>query len=157
MPDDVVRKVGRRIRELRQKKGWSQEKLAEEASLHRTYIGQVERGEKSIGVNRLRRIAMALGVQPSGVLGVEPMADERHTAEALADLTGLIGEYRALFGGFRRCGRESVETALTREADWNPGAAQHLVQLASDYGSFMLRNAAAIAIALDIEDGELKF
>ena len=44
MPDNVVRKVGRRIRELRRQKGWSQEKLAEEASLHRTYIGQVVEG-----------------------------------------------------------------------------------------------------------------
>ncbi len=157
MPDNVVRKVGRRIKELRQKKGWSQEKLAEEAGLHRTYIGQVERGEKSIGVDHLRRVAVALGVQPSEILGVEPMADEGHTAEALADLTGLIGEYRALLGGFGRRRRESVEAVLTKEADWTSGAAQHLVQLAGDYGSFMLRNAAAIAIALDIEDGELGF
>jgi transcriptional regulator with XRE-family HTH domain len=64
MPESVVRKVGRRIRELRQKKGWSQERLAEEADLHRTYIGQVERGEKSIGVENLFRIAQALGARP---------------------------------------------------------------------------------------------
>jgi transcriptional regulator with XRE-family HTH domain len=147
MPDNVVRKVGRRIRELRQKKGWSQEKLAEEAGLHRTYIGQVERGEKSIGVNHLRRVAAALGVQPSEILGVESMAD----------LNGLIGEYRALLDGFRRRRRGSVEAVLTKEADWTPGAAQHLLQLACDYGSFMLRNAAAIAIVLDIEDGGLGF
>ena len=44
MSDNVVRKVGRRIRELRQKKGWSQEKLAEEVGLHRTYFGQVVEG-----------------------------------------------------------------------------------------------------------------
>ena len=61
MLENVVRKVGRRIRELRQKKGWSQEKLAEEAGLHRTYIGQVERGEKSIGVENLFRVARAVG------------------------------------------------------------------------------------------------
>jgi transcriptional regulator with XRE-family HTH domain len=67
MPDNVVRKVGRRIRELRQKKGWSQEKLAEEARLHRTYIGQVERGEKSIGVENLFRIAKALGSSVASV------------------------------------------------------------------------------------------
>ncbi|HTW91483.1 MAG TPA: helix-turn-helix transcriptional regulator [bacterium] len=68
MPDDVVRKVGRRIRELRQKKGWSQEKLAEEAGLHRTYIGQVERGEKNIGVENLFRIAKAFDVEPAYML-----------------------------------------------------------------------------------------
>ena len=68
MSDNVVRKVGRRIRELRQKKGWSQEKLAEEANLHRTYIGQVERGEKSIGVENLFRIAKALGVPAAAIV-----------------------------------------------------------------------------------------
>jgi transcriptional regulator with XRE-family HTH domain len=68
MPENVVRKVGRRIRELRQKRDWSQEKLAEEARLHRTYIGQVERGEKSIGVENLVRIARALGVHTSSLV-----------------------------------------------------------------------------------------
>ncbi|MFO7675682.1 MAG: helix-turn-helix transcriptional regulator [bacterium] len=60
--------VGQRIRELREKKGWSQEKLAEEADLHRTYIGQVERGEKNIGVENLVRIAAALGSTAADVL-----------------------------------------------------------------------------------------
>ena len=68
MPENVVRKVGRRIRELRQKRGWSQEKLAEEAGLHRTYIGQVERGEKSIGVENLYKLALALGVRAGALL-----------------------------------------------------------------------------------------
>jgi transcriptional regulator with XRE-family HTH domain len=68
MPESVVRKVGHRIRELRQKKGWSQEKLAEEANLHRTYIGQVERGEKSIGVENLVRLSRALGVAAAALL-----------------------------------------------------------------------------------------
>jgi len=68
MSKDVVRKVGLRIKELRQKRGWSQEKLAEEAGLHRTYIGQVERGEKSIGVGNLVRIAHALKVKPAELL-----------------------------------------------------------------------------------------
>ena len=68
MPESVVRKVGRRIRELRQKKAWSQEKLAEEAGLHRTYIGQVERGEKSIGVENLVRLSRALGVAAAALL-----------------------------------------------------------------------------------------
>jgi transcriptional regulator with XRE-family HTH domain len=70
MPENVVRKVGRRIRELRQKRGWSQEKLAEEAGLHRTYIGQVERGEKSIGVENLFRLAAALGVPATRLVDV---------------------------------------------------------------------------------------
>ena len=59
---DIKKQVGDRIRELREEKDWSQEKLAEKASLHRTYIGQVERGEKNIGIENLVRIAGGLGV-----------------------------------------------------------------------------------------------
>jgi transcriptional regulator with XRE-family HTH domain len=60
--------VGRRIRDLRQAKGWSQEKLAEEADLDRTYIGRIERGEKNIGVENLVKIAEALGSKAAVIL-----------------------------------------------------------------------------------------
>jgi transcriptional regulator with XRE-family HTH domain len=70
MPSEVVRKVGRRIQKLRQERGWSQEKLAEEAGLHRTYIGQVERAEKSMGLENLFRVAKALGVTASTLVQI---------------------------------------------------------------------------------------
>jgi transcriptional regulator with XRE-family HTH domain len=47
---DINKDVGFRIRTLRQEKGFSQERLAELADLHRAYIGQIERGEKNIGL-----------------------------------------------------------------------------------------------------------
>ena len=61
--------VGRRIRALREAKGWSQEKLAFESGLHRTYIGGVERGERNVSVLNLRRIAVVLDAVPGGLLG----------------------------------------------------------------------------------------
>ena len=59
---DINKKIGQRIRELRQDRGLSQEQLAFEADLHRAYIGQIERGEKNIGVQNLEKIAKALKV-----------------------------------------------------------------------------------------------
>ncbi|MDP8248994.1 MAG: helix-turn-helix transcriptional regulator [Candidatus Tritonobacter lacicola] len=59
---DINKKVGQKIRELRQERGLSQEQLAFEADLHRAYIGQIERGEKNIGVQNLEKIAKALKV-----------------------------------------------------------------------------------------------
>ncbi len=56
-------KTGARIRKLRKNKGWSQEKLALEANLHRAYIGQIERGEKNIGLKNLEKIAKTLGLR----------------------------------------------------------------------------------------------
>ena len=42
----ISKVLGERLRSYRNQKGWSQEKLAERAGLHPTYIGQLERGEK---------------------------------------------------------------------------------------------------------------
>lgn len=52
--------IGNKIKDLRLKKGFSQEKLAELSNLHRTYIGMVERGERSITVKRLKQILESL-------------------------------------------------------------------------------------------------
>ena len=59
---DIKVRVGANIRKYREKKGWSQEQLAFEADLHRAYIGHIERGEKSIGLKNLEKIAKPLGV-----------------------------------------------------------------------------------------------
>lgn len=53
---------GNRVRELRQERKLSQEKLAELADLHRTYIGMIERGEKNITLVNIDKIAKALNV-----------------------------------------------------------------------------------------------
>jgi len=55
--------VGNAVRAKREALGISQEQLADLASLHRTYIGQVERGETNISLANLVRIADALSVR----------------------------------------------------------------------------------------------
>ncbi len=60
--DPVLAQVGKRIRSLRVGKGISQEMLAERSSLHRTYIGGVERGLRNPSLKSLQRIAKGLGV-----------------------------------------------------------------------------------------------
>ncbi|TCD47192.1 helix-turn-helix transcriptional regulator [Chlorobium sp. N1] len=54
--------LGRNIRAERSRNGWSQERLAEESRLHRTYVGVIERGEKRITVCNCKKIACALGL-----------------------------------------------------------------------------------------------
>ena len=76
---------------------------------------------------------------------------------AAQDVTSLVEEYRDLFEGVRSDAPSSFEEALMDGAEWTPEAAEHLLRLATAYGSFMLRNALAISLALDIEDGELGF
>lgn len=52
----------KRVRELRNERGWSQDHLADIAGLHRTYIGTIERAEQSIGLDNIEKIAKALKV-----------------------------------------------------------------------------------------------
>lgn len=48
---------------LRAERGWSQERLAEEAGLNRTYLSAVERSEQNISIDNLYRVAEGLGVE----------------------------------------------------------------------------------------------
>jgi transcriptional regulator with XRE-family HTH domain len=60
--EDICVRVGFNIRRIREDKAISQEKLAGLADLHRAYVGQIERGEKNIGLRNLEKIAKALKV-----------------------------------------------------------------------------------------------
>jgi transcriptional regulator with XRE-family HTH domain len=64
----VQTRFGRRLREVRQRKGLSQERLAERAGLHRTYVSGVERGERNISLLNIERLAVALGVAMSDLM-----------------------------------------------------------------------------------------
>ena len=59
---DINKDVGFKIRQIREERGLTQEQLAALADLHRAYIGQIERGEKNIGLVNLEKIAKALTV-----------------------------------------------------------------------------------------------
>lgn len=56
-------KLGKKIRELRKEKGFSQEGFAYEVGLDRTYMGSVERGERNIAALNLIRIAKTLKIE----------------------------------------------------------------------------------------------
>lgn len=53
-----------------------------------------------------------------------------------------------------RMDQASVVDVLTRKCDWTPNGAAVIVMLAQRYGTFVLRNALALADALGIEDGK---
>lgn len=66
--NDFLKNLGNRIRKIRNENGLSQEKLAFECELDRTYIGSVERGERNIAIINLRKIAKALKIKVSDLL-----------------------------------------------------------------------------------------
>lgn len=55
---------GTTVRQLRLERKWSQEDLAEQAGLHRNYVGGIERGERNAGLDNVHRIAAALEIRP---------------------------------------------------------------------------------------------
>jgi transcriptional regulator with XRE-family HTH domain len=67
---DIRRQVGLNVRHIRQERGWSQEDLAFEAGLDRTYISGVERGVRNPTVLVLSELAQALKVPPARLLEV---------------------------------------------------------------------------------------
>ncbi len=64
MSDDPRGLFGRRLAELRRAKGWSQEKLALESGLARSYLGGVERGQRNIALVNICKLAETLEVSP---------------------------------------------------------------------------------------------
>lgn len=61
---EIQKRFGERVRELRKRKGLSQEALAFISELDRTYIGGGERGERNVSLLNIYRIAEALEVEP---------------------------------------------------------------------------------------------
>ena len=63
--------VARNVRLIRNKMGLSQERLADLAELHRTYIGSIERAERNVSIDNIAKIAKALKVKPTDLLAEE--------------------------------------------------------------------------------------
>jgi transcriptional regulator with XRE-family HTH domain len=67
---------GNRIRQLRRKKGFSQESFADHCGLHRTYMGGIERGEHNLTIQTALTIGRGLGIPLSKLLsGIEEEID----------------------------------------------------------------------------------
>ncbi len=61
---DAAQVFGERVRARRQELGKSQEQLADDSAMHWSYIGQVERGQRNIGLHNILRLADVLGIDP---------------------------------------------------------------------------------------------
>jgi len=60
---------GRRLGDIRRKKGVTQERLAELVEVHRTYIGFIEQGKRNPTIANINRIAKALGISLKDLFG----------------------------------------------------------------------------------------
>ncbi len=107
---EISKIVGQRIRNYRIDLGYSQEKLAEVANCHPTYVGQLERGEKNATLESIEKISIALNVplpklfenlggksqETDVALGIYNLllAQPRKEQEKLFDILSEIIEYK---------------------------------------------------------------
>jgi transcriptional regulator with XRE-family HTH domain len=68
---DTLKHFGEKVRELRMKRGLSQEQLAELSGLHRTYISSLELGKRNVSLINIYTLAKALGITPDKLLKPE--------------------------------------------------------------------------------------
>ncbi|MGA2906464.1 MAG: helix-turn-helix transcriptional regulator [Terracidiphilus sp.] len=58
----LLKAFGKRIRELRTERGYSQEAFADKCGVHRTFMGTIERGESNLSFQNIAKVATTLGV-----------------------------------------------------------------------------------------------
>ena len=77
-------------------------------------------------------------------------------------LESTVSEYRSMLEAYKeksfgQLSTDHILSELSSNHDWTFQGAQAIFSLAKEYGAFMLRNAFALAIALEQEDGDLGF
>lgn len=91
--DEVLIKLGSKIREYRNLKGLSQDQLGELCGFHFSYIGGVERGERNITIENIAKISKALDIELSKLFEFNQETDEHNLGEKqnlLNELTILL-------------------------------------------------------------------
>ncbi len=94
--------LGRRIRDARKTKQWTQEKLAENAEISTSFMGHIERGSRKASVETLLRIATALGVSTDFLLARNtiPIAENEARDEEIRRVCD--GIYSCVFHALRK-------------------------------------------------------
>lgn len=82
--------IGKKVRQERLKRGWTQEELAEKLDLHPSFIGQIERGIKAASLDTLKNLSQVFGIASSEFLNEdarkEPAQGARSVERKIVDL-----------------------------------------------------------------------
>lgn len=65
---EIRKRLGSNVRRLREAKGWSQERFADEAGIHRTYVSDIERGARNPTVTVIEKLAKPFEVTAGSLL-----------------------------------------------------------------------------------------
>lgn len=93
---EIAARIGENIRQLRKRRGLSQEQLALRAEINPSYMGQVERGEKNPTIDVLSKIALALQMPIEQIVGVISESDFAAVAEEAGYLDKIAHQLNGL-------------------------------------------------------------
>lgn len=93
--DSLATQFGHRVRQLREANGWSQDRLAELAGLHRTHISLIENARREVQLDTVAKLAVALDVEPARLFR-KAFSEPRREREKLDDLLPALREYQSL-------------------------------------------------------------
>ncbi len=60
--ENITVRFGKRLRKLRKEKGWTQVQMADAFGIDRSYISDMERGKKNVGLPTMEVIAIGFGI-----------------------------------------------------------------------------------------------
>ncbi len=93
--DSLATQFGHQVRQLREANGWSQDRLAEAAGLHRTHISLIENAKREVKLDTVAKLAAALKVEPAQLFR-KAFLKPRTEREKLDDLLPSLREYQSL-------------------------------------------------------------
>lgn len=91
---DIIKLLGERIQQLRKEHGFSQEKLAHRANIHRSHLGKIERGEISVTIESVAKVADAFEMTLEEVFKHLQPSFENKDNIMLTDLMNKINSLR---------------------------------------------------------------
>lgn len=83
MNADLVESFGLTVRRLREGRGWSQEQLAGQANLNRSYVGEIERGQVIVSLVTIQKLSGALGLSGAALMLQSEQASSARMAQAI--------------------------------------------------------------------------
>lgn len=89
MSDMLIVSFGMTVRRQREARGWSQEQLAGQADLNRSYVGEIERGQVTASLVTLQKLAAALGLASGDLLRLSEQQHQAQQAKAIR-LTAIV-------------------------------------------------------------------
>jgi transcriptional regulator with XRE-family HTH domain len=96
-PHSYYQRLGQRLREQRQLRGFTQQELAEKAGLTTAFLSYLENGSRKGSLDAYLALGQALGLKPETLLGGGSGGADLHTGEPSVSLGGLSpGDTRAV-------------------------------------------------------------